>query len=271
MVFLIFDTNMGLCNQFYDIISGINFCLIHNIFFTFRNCVFRSDDLVTWQEEPFEKLFDLMFLNECKLYVNYYNIKDKLTCDNCFNLNDNLLAYVTFNNNNILDQLINLNKEYIVLKQFWSLYNFQQIIDNTIKCHIRPSKEIMEKYIEIKNTIIKDEPYNYIHYRYEKDFTDYFKIEVDTLDKTIENIKFKNSNLKIYIATSNIKSLLKLNDSKYINLIYKNDDVLMDLNFEQRAFIDYMFGLNSEECYGHAASSFSHMLNDIKKTNNYYG
>ena len=46
--------------------------------------------------------------------------------------------------------------------------------------------------------------------------------------------------------------------------------MLMDLNFEQRAFIDYMFGLNSVECIGHNKSSFSHMINYIKQTNNYY-
>ena len=84
----------------------------------------------------------------------------------------------------------------------------------------------------------------------------------------IDNIKFKNNNLKIFIATSNIKKII--NCSKYNNLIYKNDDMLMDLNFEQRAFIDYMFGINSVECYGHSKSSFSVMINNIKQTDNYY-
>ena len=46
--------------------------------------------------------------------------------------------------------------------------------------------------------------------------------------------------------------------------------MLMDLNFEQRAFIDYMFGINSVECHGHSKSSFSVMINNIKNTNNYY-
>ena len=80
----------------------------------------------------------------------------------------------------------------------------------------------------------------------------------------------KNNNLKIFIATSNIKNLIDLNNCKYKNLIYKNDDMLLDLNFEQRAFIDYMFGLNSVECFGHRQSSFSVMINRIKQTNNYY-
>ena len=33
---IIFDTFCGLCNQFYDIQKGINFCLKNNIKFTFR-------------------------------------------------------------------------------------------------------------------------------------------------------------------------------------------------------------------------------------------
>ena len=271
MVVFIFDTFSGLCNQFYDIINGINFCLIHNIQFTFRSCSFRSDNLIIWTQTPFEKIFDLNFLNKYEQYIDYYTIKDNLTNENCYNLNDNLVSInFLYPNNNILDQIINLNKDYVVLKQFWAVYAFQNIIDNTITNNIFPSKDIMNKYIEIKNTIIKDEPYNFIHYRYENDFTNHFNIKVDSLDSLIENIKFKNNNLKIFIATSNIKNLLDLNNAKYSNIIYKDDDTLMDLNYEQRAFIDYMFGLNSVECYGHKNSSFSNMLNHIKQTDNYY-
>ena len=46
--------------------------------------------------------------------------------------------------------------------------------------------------------------------------------------------------------------------------------MLMDFNFEQRAFIDYMIGLHSVECYGHKNSSFSHMINNLKGTDNFY-
>lgn len=268
MIILIFDTNGGLCNQFYDITNGINFCLKYNIVFTFRYCCFRNDNLICNVIQPFEKLFDLKLFNEYKLYIDYYSIKDKLTEDNCYNLNDGYLAYSIFNHDNILDQLINLNKEYVVLKQFWSLYKFQNFIDNTINARLRPAKHIMEKYLEIKNTIIKDESYNAIHYRYEPDFTNYFNISIDTLDSVIKNIKFKNNNLKIFIATSNIKNLLDLN--KYENLIYKNCDMLLDLNFEERAFIDYMFSINSVEFYGNTKSSFSNIVNHIKNTQNYY-
>ncbi len=267
---IIFDTHGGLCNQFYDIVNGINFCLINNIQFTFRYSSFRNDNLTSWVQVSFEKIFDSNFLNKYKLYINYNDIKDKITSDNCHNFNNKLLSLNIFKEDNILDQLIKLNKDYVVLYQFWSLYKFKNFLDYKIHTYIIPSNNIMEKYIEIKNRIIGTEPYNFIHYRYEIDFTNYFKVKVESLETLIENIKFKNNNLKIFIACSNIKNLIDLNNSKYKNLIYKNDDLLLDLNFEQRAFIDYIFGLNSVECYGHRKSSFSVMINNIKQTNNYY-
>jgi hypothetical protein len=269
---IIFDTNGGLCNQFYDIVNGINFCLKYNIQFTFRYCSFRNDNLTSWTQTEFEKLFDCNFLKQYALYVNYYDIiHARLSNNNCFNLNGQILSYAYFkDSNNLEQQLRSLNKDYVVLKQFWSLYKFQNFVDNTIHTQILPSKHIMEKYTEIKNKLVGGEPYNFIHYRYEKDFTDFFKVSIESLDNLIKKVQFKNNNLKIFIATSNIKTLINLNDSKYKNLIYKNDEMLMDLNFEQRAFIDYMFGLHSVECYGHKKSSFSVMINNIKQTNNYY-
>ena len=268
---LIFDSNGGLCNQFYDITNGINFCIKYNVKFTFRNCAFRNDNLVTWTPEPFEKLFDKTLFNEYNLYINYYDIEKDVTNDNCFNFYGMQPAHWLFDSNSdILTQVTSLNKKYVVLKQFWSLYKFTNFIDSTIHTRIFPSKRIMDKYIEINNSIINDEPYNFIHYRHEVDFTSYFNCEVESLDSLIERLVFKNNGVKIYIATSSIKNLLNLNDEKYKNILYKNDDELLDFNFEERAFIDYMFGLNSVESYGDSKSSFSCMLNSIKNTNNYY-
>lgn len=98
------------------------------------------------------------------------------------NFNDRLLSHNVFTDDNILDNLMLLNKDYVVLYQFWSLYKFKNIIDHKIPTHIYPSNDIMKKYIEIKNNIIRDEPYNFIHYRYETDFTNYFKVNIINLD-----------------------------------------------------------------------------------------
>ena len=45
---------------------------------------------------------------------------------------------------------------------------------------------------------------------------------------------------------------------------------IANLNFEEKAFIDFMIGKNAQEVYGHNKSSFSLLLNFIKNTNNYY-
>ena len=70
---LIFDSNGGLCNQFYDITNGINFCIKYNVKFTFRNCAFRNDNLVTWTPEPFEKLFDKTHYIQNSVYQLMYH------------------------------------------------------------------------------------------------------------------------------------------------------------------------------------------------------
>jgi len=264
---IIFDTAGGLCNQFYDIFNGINFCLHNNINFTFRYCSFRNNDLTSWDDQPFEKLFDPIFLNEYNLFINYDNIKDKVTSDNCFNLDSKIASHIIFNDNsNLLNQFINLNKEYILLRNFWCLYKFRNIIDNNIFKKILPSKNILEKYNEIKKKIINENPYNFIHYRYEHDFSDYFQLKINTIDNILEISKFKNNEIPIYVAGYNIKKLISLNK----NILSKDDDELLNFNFEEKGFIDYLFGLNSEECFGHSRSSFSVMINYFKNSSNYY-
>jgi hypothetical protein len=204
------------------------------------------------------------------LYINYETIKDDITNDNCFNLDGKQLAHDTFvDDDNILTQFVALNKKYVVLKQFWSLNKFKNLIDSTIYKNILPSKRLIDLYNAIKINLI-NKPYNCIHYRHEIDFTSYFKIEVENLDSLIEKIKFKNNELNIYIATTNIKKLLNLSNEKYKNIIYKDEDLLSNLNFEENAFIDYMFCINSQEFYGHNLSSFSQIVNIIKNTGNYY-
>jgi hypothetical protein len=265
MVVLIFDTHAGLCNQMYDIHNGINFCLHHNFFFTFRYCHFRTDNLINWYNKPFEELFDLQFLNKYNLYINYETIQNDITEENCYNYNSISSVHHFDCNKCLLEQINNLDKKYVVLKQFWYLNAFRNISDNTIIDSLLPSKHIIEKYNQIKNMF--NEPYNFIHYRYEVDFTSHHHCSVPSLDTLLQTISFKNNNLKIYIATNNIKNVLDV--TKYTNIIYKNDDELNDFNFEQKAFIDYIIGINSTEAYGHRKSSFSLFI-CTSKGNNYY-
>ena len=105
-IILIFDTYGGLCNQMYDIINGINFCLKYNIQFTFRHCAFRNDNLTSWTKRPFEQLFDISMMDEYKLYINYHTIKDNITNDNCHNLNGDQFAHQILKKDNICAEFL---------------------------------------------------------------------------------------------------------------------------------------------------------------------
>jgi hypothetical protein len=268
---IIFDTYHGLCNQMADINSGINFCIIHNIKFSFRFCSFRNNNnLTVFYNEKFENLFDISFLEKYNnLYVNYDTLN--LNHENTYNFNG-LKATQLFTHN-YLNEIINIKKEFIVFKQFWTVYDFKNIIDNVSRS-ILPSQRILNEYNKIKHKIINNnEQYNFLHYRYENDFIKHFKCSVDDLKNVILNTKtkFKNPNLKFYIATSNIKQIINLDDPELRDIILtKDENELTDYNFEELAFIDYMFGLHSNEVFGHSKSSFSHTLNVLKNTSNFY-
>lgn len=197
-----------------------------------------------------------------------------ITKENTYNYESNN-SNKLFKTKNYLNEIKKINKEFIILKQFWTVYKFEKIVDN-INSLILPSKRLIDIYNTIKTkTIGINQNYNFIHYRYENDFINFFKVKVDDLKTIIIKLKpkFKNPNLKIFIATSNIIKLIDLLDTDLCDLILTKDehcDELKSLNFEEKAFIDYMFGLHSTEIYGHSKSSFSHMLNNLKNTLNYY-
>ena len=269
---LVFDTYSGLCNQFFDILNGINFCIINNIKFTFRYCSYREpDNLILWYNVDFNRLFDIssIFLQYQHLYVDPMTIN--LTSDNTYNLEGE--RAINLFTNDYVNEIKNISKEYVVLKQFWSISTGSPIIDN-LYSRIMPSKRLMDIYDKIKCKLLQnDEQYNFIHYRYESDFTNHFNVKVETLENILLSVKnkFKNPDLKIYIATSNIKYNIDLSRYDLSQIIIFKDDIdLIDYNFEEKAFIDFMFGLNSNEVFGNRRSSFSEILNNLKGTSNYY-
>ena len=272
---IIFDTYGGLCNQFYDINCGINFCIMHNIQFAFRYCSFRKDTLKLniWIDKNFYNLFDKKFIENIKpLYIDDYSSLN-ITNENCYNFKGDFANNLF--TNNYENEILKIDKQIIILKQFSGIFyrNPSKIINNLVP-QIKPSENILNLYNNIKNKILGcNTKYNFIHYRYETDFTNYFKISIENLKPLILRIKtrFKDPSLKIYIATSNIKSIINLNDPELCQIILtKEDDKLNNYNFEELAFVDYMFGLNSNEVFGHSKSSFSTILNNIKNTKNYY-
>lgn len=261
---IIIDTYGGLCNQMYDIQCCINFCIINNFHFAFRYCSFRHPNLASWYNRNFNELFDTTAFQRYENYIEFENLQ--LTPDNTYNL-EGVLSNRLFSDN-YLSEIKNINKIYIVLKQFWAIYKFCKIVDN-IYPRILPSSRLMIIYNKVKDNLdLTNEKYNFIHYRYEPDFTNHFKIEVDSLENIIIkiNTQFKNPNLKLFIGSS--KTEVRLDN---LNICFKKcDESLKDYNFEELAFIDFMIGLNSNEVFGHKNSSFSGLLNNLKQTQNYY-
>ena len=267
---LIFDTHAGLCNQMYDIQSAINFCIINNIEFSFRYASLRcNNDLTKWYNIPFNHLFDENFINT-SLYIPFNKLT--LTNENTYNFNNDIRCIEWLNQNKaIYPQLDRIEKEHIILRQFWSIYKNFIDIENIYPL-LKPAKKIFDIYQIISCNL--PEKYNLIHYRYEDDFIKHFNIkDHPKLDTLIEKNKFKND-LPLYIAAYNVhnipKKYLRKNINKLKNVIYKTDYFNDDLNFEELAFIDFMIGKNAQEIIGHSKSSFSFILNSSHNTNNYY-
>ena len=271
---LIFDSYGGLCNQFYDIQCAINFCLINQISFTFRYASFRNVNLTSWYNVPFSFLFDTSFLSNYSFYIPFHLIENQLNPQNTFYYENNQCCNTFLSNEkeDLIQQLRFLNKEFIILKQFWSVYLFKNIVED-IHPFLRPSSKIMNKYNDIKNELYLDNyNYNFIHYRYEHDFIDHFQITyIKPLIDIVKENPFESKDLRIYIATSQLEKFME-NDIQFLNqnIVYKKENTLEEWNFEEKAFIDYMIGLFSKEVIGHYNSSFSRMLNGLKLTSHYY-
>lgn len=268
---LVFDTFGGLCNQMMDISSAINFCIEYNISFTFRECCFRNKDLISWYPMKFSKLFDASFLqNYSSLYIDFSYCN--LTQYNTFNFDGKLVSRMF--TCNFEQELQNVSQTYVILKQFSSVFDDSQTKIN-IYPSIRPSKRLLTLYTTIRDKLLQEnEPYNCIHYRYESDFTRYFRLtNLESLESVLMRLKrrFANPNLKIYLATSNVTTILDVRNKRIANFIlYKPEEALREYNYEELAFVDYMFGLHSQEIFGHSQSSFSNSLNRLKQTENYY-
>lgn len=267
---LIFDTYGGLCNQMYDIHCAINFCMIHQLYFTFRYSSFRNDEhLSQWYNVPFSELFDDSFI-ETPFYVHFSTLL--LGENNCHHYENNMRAIEWLDKERaLLPQLYRIDHKYIILKQFWAICPpFHDEINFYEK--IIPCSKLFVLFKKIKKKLPKK--YNYIHYRYEDDFIEHFQItNHPKLCDLIRNIPFCEKKLKIYVACYNITNLPR----KYIDrpihefkhVLYKKENY-NHLNFEEQAFIDFLIGKHSNELYGHSKSSFSWLLNSSKQTNNYY-
>ena len=273
---LIIDTYGGLCNQMMDIKSVISFCSKYNIEFTFRNASLRKTNLINWFDISFCELFDTDFLIGNKLYVSYDKIIKNINDVNTFNYKNNFAINIfdKTNNDQLHIKLLDINKEYIILRQFWALFNWDENF-NMGNLIFLPNKKIMNIYNECKNNMnLVNNSYNVIHFRYENDFKQYFGINESELilQEIYNKINFKNE-YPIYIATDTTN--MNKDTLIYINYKFLTKDMFLNenypnLNYEEKAFIDFMISLNACELYGHNKSSFSVTLNTIKNSSNYY-
>jgi hypothetical protein len=270
MVFLVFDVCGGLCNQFYDILCGINFAVKNDIPFTFRYCTSRSKDMKRGRELTIDKLYDIECFRRFPLFKDFHTIESNLTPETTFNLQKRTSINIINKTKDIYKQVLLFNKEYVILPFFHTVYDFTKITIPLLH-RIRPAEPLMRKYAEVKTKLgLVDGNYNYIHYRYEADFINHFQIKnMLSLPDIIKRVKFKDSKCSTYIACSNAQTLLKdnLDDTQ---ILYKTEEDLCELDYEECAFVDFMIGKHSKEVYGNRRSSFSGVLNSLHQTNNFY-
>lgn len=275
---IVFDTFAGLCNQMYDIETSIHFCEFYQIPFTFRYCSFRDPkNIKRFYNVPFEELFDTNFISSrTNLFIPYIQIKDFMNQQNTFNFENKrivqLWRHLPKNFISIVRQLQTRYK-FIILRQFWVLETIERHskwID--IRKWIEPCFKIKKIYLEIKSQLkLETGTYHFLHYRHEIDFVQHFKLfgKIESLPKILERLYSPKD--RIYIASTNIYSLLhNYGNPKMFELFYKNDTILKEFNFEECAFIDFLFGYDAKSVYGHYNSSFSRVLNSIHNSDNYY-
>ena len=265
---LILDTAAGLCNQMMDIETFASFCVANEYSFSFRHCSFRNKDLRTFFPVEFESLFDASSFKRFRKYSTF----SELDFRGCKMLESWPLGIKT--SQEVSDFLKSAEGKYshIFIPQFWPLFDYENLkIHSDLK--IEPSKKIKEFFKEIKNTLPKK--YNFLHYRYEPDFVEHFKIDAKEIKNTklstlLKKNIFKND-LPIYLSCSKPLIALKgipIRDRK--NILYNDETRLTHFNFDESAYADYLIGEGAEEVFGHSKSSFSARLNLAKNSSNYY-
>ena len=262
---ILFETYAGLCNQMFDILSAVFLMKDSDFQYSFRSASFRRPNLLHFYNVPFLKLFsEEPYLRE-KNYIPYLSIINKINRRNTFNF-DGKRAIHIWKPHNFKKDIHELSKkyEYIVIRQLWPLHlsSFKNI---DILEWVKPNQELLDTYHRIKEKIEIPKEYIFLHYRYEKDFIKFFQIKVPDINGILEKINLKKK--PIYIASTNLDQLL---ENKESSIFYKNEHELKKFNFEEKAMIDFLFGIDSQEIYGNRKSSFSNVLNDIKGTNTYY-
>jgi hypothetical protein len=290
---LIFDIIGGLNDMFKDFIAITQFIKTTGFNFTIRYVTTR--DLATpWIFNKYElnNLFnEQTFFNNDK-YISFELLKNDMNNENTYDMfslhikrflwNKKFCSFLRRKSIDLIETIQKSKSKYFIIGgSFWSYYH-KYIFNISYLNLIIPSNKILECYNKIIKRINQfgDVPikYNFIHYRYENDWIPVLKklnreYIVPPLDLLIEQLPFKN-NYPIYIATSNIlllhknkEGLIKNEINTYANILYKFDEEVQDLNFDEAGFVDFLIGKKCEEIYG---CDFSVAINKLKNTKNYY-
>jgi ubiquinone/menaquinone biosynthesis C-methylase UbiE/GT2 family glycosyltransferase len=271
-VVLILDSYSGLCNQMMDIESLVGFAVENQYRFCFRHSSSRNPDLVSWTPSEFGSLFDENQYHDMPGYLCWRKIR--LKSGEVWNSDGRRLIELIKTS----EELHKIAYEYnfLVIKQGWPVLGFPKTgFDLGLK--IKPSKRILSKYKSIRDKLPQN--YNFLHYRYEHDFTSHFSAEnpensFPILQKILDAKLFSDTDIPIYIAASGLatlpKSHLRGDIREQKNILFTDEKKIDDFNFEAAAYLDFLIGEQAVEVFGHSRSSFSHRLNNIKKSKNYY-
>lgn len=292
----IFSLCGGLTNQKRAIVSIIHFCETNKLNYSIDKAACRKmKDSMSFNQYDFKNMFDENIFLSTNGYIKYEKIKRDINNENSYNFfgemiknymwQDEYKNYLLETGKNMMDLFKKCDKKYILMGDTFLFYydklnpwNYSdEFVIKTLK-QIKPSEKILSKYKKISERLGMTK-YNFLHYRYERDWQIHCKKNnipfiCPQIDILIEKIPFKN-NLPIYLSTSNIESLnynklMKNQLTKYDNILYKKYTEIYDLTFDECAYIDYLFSVDSTEVYGFSGSDFSTIINSEKGTNNYY-
>jgi len=269
---LVLDSFSGLCNQMMDIDSLVKFATQNGFQFAFQHCSLRHPNLTSWSSAPFGTLFDEEYLQELPGYLSYRELL--LKGAKIWNSEGKRLIQLIKNSKEVIE--IAMNYDFLFIKQGWPVLGFPEVgLDLTKR--IKPSLHILKEYKKLRLNV--PEKYNFLHYRYEHDFVSHFSsqspaITFPILQQILDANLFSNTNIPIYIAASGLanlpKSHLKEDITKQKNIIFTDEKKIEGFNFEASAYLDFLIGEQAVEVFGHSRSSFSHYLNNLKNSKNFY-